>query len=970
MSGLFVTPFLTNQNNNNDKNHQQISSTEYNIDRNNRNYGNDEISMMYSPTTNRPTNDRYGTQDQNVRLNDVDNFDDDDENNDDTFYSEHSLQQRHNQQQPLVQRRQQHQQRGDIDNNEISHNNHSNYSYGTTTTVLQQSNSSSSSPPPIVVPPPLHHQNATIAYTNPLPYRPQPPPGGNNNNQQQRRRYNGNNNNRSMSQTDRYIRWAMKMILVSPIVVVVVWCLAAVWFTTKHHKNIHRRNQQQQLQQQQAMTPMSGIEQQSMPEPLIAIPQQQLENSIPMMESTGSSNVKQGNKKSQQQQQQSSQKQSRFRQARDWMSNRMVVPTFRRSGTTNSDGGSVVVPPGQRSTGGIRNSGIALMAEEEYPYQVAQGEEVPPPLWTSTTNGIVPASPLIVQPDWIRTQQQPQQMMGDNSQANQVMYRQSSPRNVAYDSPQGQQQILQKQMVQGGGVVYYNYPVDGQEQQVLPQPQPLVGDVQGQLYPIQQQSQDMSLPRGGHHSKDAYYHSLQNLSLEQQPKQQQQQARTWSGMVPQFIRNRLPASSSSINQVPQQQQYPQQQQQQQYPQQQQQQQGLGSSAVYYNFPLEQQQQQLQEQPYYQVQAPQQQIQQTNQYAPMVLNQEPPQQQQQYFYDFPQQQQQQQFDQDSTMLVALPQQQQQGQQQEQYYNVLQQQQSPEQWVDPMLASSQGRLTPAKHRSMQEEESVEPPRALDHGLLGQAMKEHHTNLREEKGGMVKGNVRYYFYDPRTVEDSSGAIRVPSIVYDAQGKVIKTKTLSDTGKQIYMEPPRRGSSSSSSYYYNSSGYNYTNVTIANTTNTTLYNTTSSNTTNYTIYNFSHVHPNVVHTPVYGMISMSSVVSSMNNFSNKLPEWGDSTSGDSSIIIGTVGVMALLVGALTARRMRSGRQRSLLSICIENESLEDDIAYDAAYTVPASNWTFKNHFYQTFPYRGGNNNDINNNNPLWKGDLEKFDV
>jgi hypothetical protein len=81
-------------------------------------------------------------------------------------------------------------------------------------------------------------------------------------------------------------------------------------------------------------------------------------------------------------------------------------------------------------------------------------------------------------------------------------------------------------------------------------------------------------------------------------------------------------------------------------------------------------------------------------------------------------------------------------------------------------------------------------------------------------------------------------------------------------------------------------------------------------------------------------------------LPNWGDSSSQDQSIIVSTVAVMALLVGALSARRMRS---RSFLSACIENESLEDDVAYDTAYTTT-------DHSYNTF---GG-----------WKGDLEKFDV
>lgn len=86
------------------------------------------------------------------------------------------------------------------------------------------------------------------------------------------------------------------------------------------------------------------------------------------------------------------------------------------------------------------------------------------------------------------------------------------------------------------------------------------------------------------------------------------------------------------------------------------------------------------------------------------------------------------------------------------------------------------------------------------------------------------------------------------------------------------------------------------------------------------------------------------------KIQKWGESTAQDQSIIVATVAVMALLVGALSARRMRS---RSFLSSCIENESLEDDVAYDTAYTTAKDN-----SYYNTFASGG------------WKGDLEKFDV
>mmetsp|Transcript_49152 Transcript_49152/g.96075 ORF Transcript_49152/g.96075 Transcript_49152/m.96075 type:complete len:483 (-) Transcript_49152:216-1664(-) len=74
-----------------------------------------------------------------------------------------------------------------------------------------------------------------------------------------------------------------------------------------------------------------------------------------------------------------------------------------------------------------------------------------------------------------------------------------------------------------------------------------------------------------------------------------------------------------------------------------------------------------------------------------------------------------------------------------------------------------------------------------------------------------------------------------------------------------------------------------------------------------------------------------------------------DQMVVISTVATMALLVGALSARRMRS---RQFLSSCIENESLEDELAYDTAYTTGASTG------YGAFT------------SAPWRGDLEKFDV
>merc|ERR1739846_287054 len=91
---------------------------------------------------------------------------------------------------------------------------------------------------------------------------------------------------------------------------------------------------------------------------------------------------------------------------------------------------------------------------------------------------------------------------------------------------------------------------------------------------------------------------------------------------------------------------------------------------------------------------------------------------------------------------------------------------------------------------------------------------------------------------------------------------------------------------------------------------------------------------------------------------------SQDQLIIISTVATMALLVGALSARRLRS---RQFLSFCIENESLEDELAYDAAYTTQSTvgaSSLYAGGGYDTFA-SGKYGGDLR-----WRGDLEKFDV
>jgi hypothetical protein len=206
--------------------------------------------------------------------------------------------------------------------------------------------------------------------------------------------------------------------------------------------------------------------------------------------------------------------------------------------------------------------------------------------------------------------------------------------------------------------------------------------------------------------------------------------------------------------------------------------------------------------------------------------------------------------------------------------------------------------------------QPVRAIAQPVMGGPQPNKNHLRRKQQNNKQQNNVRYYFYDPRaTVKDTHGFLHLPQVVYDTFGRAVSLNSLSASAP-VYLQPPP-----------------------ADTMN--HYNISE----NATIYNYTHTHPPVVE-------------SRQNRRSLSMPKlndgWGESTAADSSLIVCTVGVMALLVGALSARRLRS---RSILSSCIENESLEDDAAYDTAYTTSASN------HYNTFQQG-------------WKGDLEKFDV
>jgi hypothetical protein len=176
-----------------------------------------------------------------------------------------------------------------------------------------------------------------------------------------------------------------------------------------------------------------------------------------------------------------------------------------------------------------------------------------------------------------------------------------------------------------------------------------------------------------------------------------------------------------------------------------------------------------------------------------------------------------------------------------------------------------------------------------------------------GHLRGasKTQYLYYNPRDVMVVDGQVVLPHTAYDANGK---PHDLSRSHAQVYFQPPP------------------------------LYGVHHFNSSNATASNYTFTHPNTVKTPV------------MDNRPKEgyaLPAVAPMVEGGSSILVATVGVVALLVGALSARHARG---RACLSSCLENEHLvANEAAYDLAHTTNSNTTS-----YSTF----------------WKGDLEKFDV
>jgi hypothetical protein len=199
---------------------------------------------------------------------------------------------------------------------------------------------------------------------------------------------------------------------------------------------------------------------------------------------------------------------------------------------------------------------------------------------------------------------------------------------------------------------------------------------------------------------------------------------------------------------------------------------------------------------------------------------------------------------------------------------------------------------------------------------------ANLR----GTAKNPI-YLYYDAAHAI-SNGNLHVPQVVYDDQGRPIPLASLHQ--KEVYLEAPSMSMSSSSS-----SG----SAQAQQQQQGSL--------------------------PQRIRLDLAQLWKTNSSSSNNTRR---SRRYDDSIVIGTVAVMALLVGALSARRLR---HRSFLASCIENESLEDEVAYDTAYTTTTTNSIFGSgggggHTYDTFGGRGARAAA-----QPWKGgDLEKFDV
>lgn len=199
--------------------------------------------------------------------------------------------------------------------------------------------------------------------------------------------------------------------------------------------------------------------------------------------------------------------------------------------------------------------------------------------------------------------------------------------------------------------------------------------------------------------------------------------------------------------------------------------------------------------------------------------------------------------------------------------------------------------------------------------QAQPQMMQTLGQEQPHLRKGITKVFYYDPRAATAYDGSIVLPEIVYDQHGQPHELSQIRT--KELLLQPPM--------------GIHHFNISTDDTAP----------------LNITFNHPNVISNKYEYSRNKNSYGYSMASPAVTMQESSGSSFTDQSVIVCTVGTIALLIGAVTARKLRA---RSFLSSCIENESLEDEIAFDNAYTVNSEA------AYSTFQ--------------SWKNDLEKFDV
>jgi hypothetical protein len=206
----------------------------------------------------------------------------------------------------------------------------------------------------------------------------------------------------------------------------------------------------------------------------------------------------------------------------------------------------------------------------------------------------------------------------------------------------------------------------------------------------------------------------------------------------------------------------------------------------------------------------------------------------------------------------------------------------------------------------------------------------------------SVAYYYYDSRQVrrDARSGQVVLPEVVYDSSGMPHLLANL--RARQVWVDSTAASAAATASQARKSSTSNVVSppmgmAAAAAAAPTNLMRMGSTGTTTTT----------------------AAMVGSNIKTATGLPQWGESTATDQSIIVCTVGLMALLVGAVSARRFR---RQSILSACIENEALDstDNYSYDNAGGYGSG----------THPYGAAGQSSSYKTFEGWKGDLEKFDV